>query len=82
MLAPMVIAHGAGGKSQQALGTSVAGGMFAVVVLALIFVPVFFVVVQRFFSGDVKPEKLRRNWLHWRRVAPAKTAAPAGQSEG
>ncbi len=49
---PMVIAHGAGGKSQQAIGTSVMGGMIAVVVLALLMVPVFFVVVQRWLSGD------------------------------
>src|SRR5262249_22305223 len=44
---PMAIAHGAGGASQQALGTSVIGGMIAVVVLALLMVPVFFVSVQR-----------------------------------
>jgi multidrug efflux pump len=49
---PMVIAHGAGGKSQQALGTGVMGGMIAVVILALLMVPVFFVVVQRLFAGD------------------------------
>jgi multidrug efflux pump len=50
---PMVIAHGAGGASQQALGTSVMGGMIAVVILALLMVPVFFVSVQRFFGrGD------------------------------
>jgi len=49
---PMVIASGAGGASQQALGTSVMGGMIAVVVLALMMVPVFFVTVQRFFAGD------------------------------
>jgi multidrug efflux pump len=49
---PMVIASGAGGASQQALGTSVMGGMIAVVVLALLMVPVFFVTVQRFFAGD------------------------------
>ena len=41
---PMVIATGAGGASQQALGTSVMGGMIAVVILALLMVPVFFVV--------------------------------------
>jgi len=51
-VAPMVVASGAGAKSQQALGTSVAGGMLAVVVLALVFVPVFFVVVQRVFGGE------------------------------
>src|ERR1700710_1965796 len=49
---PMVIAQGAGGASQQALGTSVMGGMIAVVILALLMVPVFFVSVQRVLAGD------------------------------
>jgi multidrug efflux pump len=49
---PMVVAHGAGGASQQALGTSVMGGMIAVVILALLMVPVFFVSVQRTLAGD------------------------------
>jgi multidrug efflux pump len=49
---PMVIASGAGGASQQALGTSVMGGMIAVVILALLMVPVFFVSVQRVLAGD------------------------------
>jgi multidrug efflux pump len=49
---PMVVAHGAGGASQQALGTSVMGGMIAVVILALLMVPVFFVTVQRTLAGD------------------------------
>jgi len=33
------------------------GGMIAVVVLALLMVPVFFVVVQRFLAGDREPVK-------------------------
>ncbi len=49
---PMAIATGAGGKSQQALGTGVLGGMIAVVVLALLMVPVFFVVVRRVLARD------------------------------
>jgi len=49
---PMAIASGAGAKSQQALGTSVMGGMIAVVILALLMVPVFFVFVRRWLSGD------------------------------
>ncbi|MHC2465672.1 multidrug efflux RND transporter permease subunit [Bradyrhizobium embrapense] len=49
---PMAIATGAGGASQQALGTSVMGGMIAVVILALLLVPVFFVSVQRVLAGD------------------------------
>ena len=59
---PMVIASGAGAKSQQALGTTVMGGMIAVVVLALLMVPVFFVAVSKFFpknerDGEATPEK-------------------------
>ncbi len=49
---PMVIATGAGGASQQALGTGVMGGMIAVVMLALLMVPVFFVLLQRWLAGD------------------------------
>ncbi|UFZ01461.1 multidrug efflux RND transporter permease subunit [Bradyrhizobium ontarionense] len=49
---PMSIATGAGGASQQALGTNVMGGMIAVVILALLMVPVFFVSVQRVLAGD------------------------------
>jgi multidrug efflux pump len=45
----MVVASGASSKSQQALGTGVMGGMIAVVVLALLMVPLFYVVVQRLF---------------------------------
>ncbi len=51
---PMVVAHGAGGASQQALGTGVMGGMIAVVILALLMVPVFFVSVLRFFLRERK----------------------------
>ena len=52
---PMVFASGAGGKSQNALGTVVVGGMTAVVILSLLFVPVFFVAVLGFFSRKSKP---------------------------
>src|SRR5262249_23565938 len=49
-VAPMVVAAGASSKSQHALGTGVMGGMIAVVVLALLMVPTFFVVIQKLFS--------------------------------
>ena len=63
-VAPMVIASGASAKSQQALGTVVMGGMIAVVILALVMVPVFFVVVQRAFSrrteADIAEEEAEK----------------------
>ena len=48
---PMAIATGAGGASQQALGSGVIGGMLAVVI-RLLFIPVFFVAVTRLFSRE------------------------------
>jgi multidrug efflux pump len=55
-VAPMIVASGAGAKSQQALGTSVMGGMTAVVALALLMVPVFFVSVQAAFERRARQE--------------------------
>ncbi|MCC6491799.1 MAG: multidrug efflux RND transporter permease subunit [Pirellulales bacterium] len=43
---PLVWAEGAGAASQQALGTAVFGGMIASTILAVFFVPVFFLVMQ------------------------------------
>ncbi len=48
---PLVIAAGAGAASQRAIGTAVMGGMFTATVLALVLVPVFFVVIRRFFPA-------------------------------
>jgi HAE1 family hydrophobic/amphiphilic exporter-1 len=45
---PLVWAEGAGAASRQALGTAVFGGMIASTVLAVFFVPVFYLVVQNF----------------------------------
>ena len=47
---PLAIATGAASKSQQAIGTGVMGGMISATVLAVFFVPVFFVVVMRLFK--------------------------------
>ena len=43
---PLMVAHGAGAAGQQALGTAVFGGMLASTILAVFFVPAFFVVMQ------------------------------------
>jgi multidrug efflux pump len=46
---PLAISSGAGAKSRHAIGTGVMGGMIGATVLAVFLVPVFFVVVRRFF---------------------------------
>lgn len=43
---PLVIANGAGAASRHSIGTGIMGGMIAATVLAVIFVPVFFVLIQ------------------------------------
>src|SRR5690606_2234668 len=48
---PLVVATGAGSASQRGIGTGVMSGMIAATVLAVFFVPVFFVVVRRFFPA-------------------------------
>lgn len=45
---PLWTASGAGGISRQVLGTVVIGGMMAASILAIFFIPVSFVVIERF----------------------------------
>jgi multidrug efflux pump len=49
---PLAIASGAGSASQRAIGTGVIGGSLVGTVLAVLFVPIFFVVVRSFFKGS------------------------------
>ena len=49
-VAPLAIASGASAASQQAIGTGVMGGMITATVLAVFFVPAFFVFVVRVFE--------------------------------
>ena len=45
---PLMIATGAGAASRQSIGTTVFGGMLAATFLTLIFVPVFYAVIENF----------------------------------
>ncbi|WP_321819704.1 MULTISPECIES: efflux RND transporter permease subunit [unclassified Burkholderia] len=47
---PLVVSTGAGSAARHAIGTGVAGGMIAATVLAIFFVPVFFIVVRKLFN--------------------------------
>ncbi|MFS2222124.1 multidrug efflux RND transporter permease AcrD [Pantoea sp. B65] len=54
---PMAISNGAGSGSQHAVGTGVMGGMISATILAIFFVPLFFVVVrQRFPLKEQLPD--------------------------
>ena len=51
---PLAIATGAGAQSRIAIGTAVIGGMLTATLLAIFFVPMFFVLVRRLFGGRAK----------------------------
>lgn len=48
---PLAISTGAGANSRHAIGTGVLGGMLSATVLAIVFIPLFFVVVMRLFKS-------------------------------
>ena len=48
---PLAISTGAGSGGQNDIGTGVVGGMLSATVLAIFFVPLFFVLVRRTFGG-------------------------------
>ena len=49
---PLAISSGAGANSRHAIGTGVLGGMLSATVLAIFFIPLFFVVVLRLFKAE------------------------------
>ncbi|MBN9595347.1 MAG: multidrug efflux RND transporter permease subunit [Afipia sp.] len=68
-VAPLVFATGAGASARKSIGITVFSGMLASTCLAVLFVPTFFVIVQRF-----------ENWIRERKQkkAAAQAIAPTG----
>ncbi len=71
---PLALASGAGSASQRAIGTGVLGGILSGTILAVFFVPVFFVIVRGYFKGS---ERQRRIHAH-----EMPKDLPAGASAG
>jgi multidrug efflux pump len=64
---PLAISTGAGSGGQNAIGTAVVGGMLSATILAIFFVPVFFVAILGLFkiephreTADTKPKPKRK----------------------
>ena len=47
---PLMVATGAGANGSRSLASCVIGGMLSATVLAIFFVPIFFVLVMRYFT--------------------------------
>ncbi|MCP5285383.1 MAG: efflux RND transporter permease subunit [Burkholderiaceae bacterium] len=58
---PLFLATGAGSASQRAIGTGVVGGMLTGTLFAVIFVPLFFAVVRRFFPPSARQQRFARH---------------------
>jgi multidrug efflux pump len=56
---PLAIATGAGANSRVAIGTSVIGGMLTAALLAIFFIPLFFVLVRRGVRDGLKAVRRR-----------------------
>ncbi|EKN47392.1 MULTISPECIES: efflux RND transporter permease subunit [Pseudomonas syringae group] len=54
---PLAISSGAGSGSQHAIGTGVIGGMITATILAIFWVPMFYVAVSSVFKGKDKSNK-------------------------
>ena len=55
---PLALANSAGSASQHAIGTGLIGGVLSATFLAIFFVPLFFVLVQRLFRHDNLPQDI------------------------
>ncbi|SEK14477.1 MULTISPECIES: efflux RND transporter permease subunit [unclassified Variovorax] len=53
---PLALSTGAGSGSRRAIGVGVLGGVATATALGIFFVPLFFVVIRRFFAPKTKPE--------------------------
>jgi HAE1 family hydrophobic/amphiphilic exporter-1 len=51
---PLALTSGAGAGAQNAIGTSVLGGMITATVLVVIFAPLFYVLIEKIFSKQQK----------------------------
>ncbi len=51
---PLAINTGAGAAAQNAIGTGVVGGMFSATVIAIFYIPLFFVVVSKLFQKELR----------------------------
>ena len=65
---PLALTTGAGAGAQNAIGTSVLGGMITATVLVVIFSPLFYVLIEKIFGKQTKltpgEENIRKNFIN------------------
>ena len=71
---PLALATGAGANSRVAIGTAVVGGMLTATILAIFYIPLFFVLVRRSVRDGLEAARKRL-----RRRGKRETVADAGE---
>lgn len=56
---PLAISNGAGAASKHSIGTGVIGGMLTATFIAIVFIPLFYILISR-LSGDGKDKKIEQ----------------------
>ena len=56
-ITPLAISTGAGANSRISIGTGIVGGTLSATILAIFFVPLFYVLIKRIFSSNEKQLK-------------------------
>ncbi len=80
---PLAISNGAGSGAQHAIGTGLIGGILSATLLAIFFIPLFFVIVQNLFKADEKHlQKLARMREADAELAASPAAAQPGHDHG
>ena len=69
---PLAIATGAGAGAMKAIGTTVAGGMLTATIIAIFYIPLFFVIITQIFERKKSPDGLNNG--------PGSSSSQEGQS--
>lgn len=62
---PLALTSGAGAGAQNAIGTSVLGGMITATVLVILFAPLFYVIIEMFFGRQQRQPETKKNVKHF-----------------
>ncbi|MCR5536839.1 MAG: efflux RND transporter permease subunit [Succinivibrio sp.] len=72
---PLAISSGAGAAGRNEIGICVIGGMLSATLLAIFFVPVFFVLIMRYFTKYIPPEEKMKKQEHKQKKLEKEVAA-------
>jgi len=69
---PLAVATGAGAGAMKAIGTTVAGGMLTATIIAVFYIPLFFVIISQIFERRKTPNESNNS--------PCPDSSPEGQT--